>query len=41
MLKQLSFQPKQITKKVLSSLDKKQRDVLEQPSGLAQNHQKH
>lgn len=34
MLKQLSFQPKQITKKVLSFLDKKQRDVLEQRFGL-------
>jgi hypothetical protein len=34
MLKQLSFQPKQITKKTLSFLDKKQRDVLEQRFGL-------
>lgn len=36
MLKQLSFQPKQITKKTLSFLDKKQRDVLEQRFGLNQ-----
>jgi hypothetical protein len=34
MLKQLSFQPKQITKKILAFLEKKQRDVLEQRFGL-------
>lgn len=34
MLKQLSFQPKQITKKILSFLDKKQRNILEQRFGL-------
>lgn len=34
MLK-LNFQPKQVSKKILSSLDKKQKDVLEQRFGLA------
>ncbi len=34
MLKQLNFQPKQTTKKILAFLEKKQRDILEQRFGL-------